>query len=762
MLLKEVWFYSVLCSVNFASSVLGNHAQVSFFSFISGATVKPTPEVFVRHEQLLRSDDSPFQRFPTPYQFNLLGVNVNELFISPNGALHYSIEQPCPAFNAFATSSCTFKNAYYNVIGGYLVDLNPSTSRNGSITSFIGLDSFTIQYTNIAYYDSFLDNDFRISVYRDSHIELSYDRLNMTSEFPSNGLWSSGLRGSLTNPYAYFDDKQRQTGSALWGMNVAGIYPDPSDVISGNQFNICPVSRQWCITPSVLSRVHAENFASNLLLTSQLLSCTALVEFGIIIVSGDEEAHSSSDQQWELLCDVIGNISISCNLTELLLTVSVDNMVLITPAWRIPNNESEFSALPVDGIPIRIVDALYNVTSGGDRNIAVGCANNANITACGGASSCAICDRNYSCFDLPCAKNTTDSASAIFTRPTCANDTCPIFNASSESTYYTDYEDQCCMLSEMDCSGQCGGPAVVALYTDGSVTCCPGYATVDCAGVCDGPAQRDACGTCQGTDSNAIGCFNTSDVVISTESDDNIFHPVYDALTKDGLRRQIRGKVKNKSPFRILVFFSEVLAAQAQAPEVFIPGGETPVEANETFSFAIDTSIELLYIGNMSSWTTKQINVRFKRSIYAEKVYDNLIPVYPATVNCSNVTDRSTCMRLPACIFCFTEMKMRILRGTAAESTGTPTAMEQAHGQGSEYGEAAAERRLFIEVVPQAVTDPGDNLGGVCGDGWSNQDCAVIAPHAFAFSAAVATTARSVLFVNAAAVALSILYLFCK
>jgi hypothetical protein len=58
--------------------------------------------------------------------------------------------------------------------------------------------------------------------------------------------------------------------------------------------------------------------------------------------------------------------------------------------------------------------------------------------------------------------------------------------------------------SDIDCSGVCGGPAVL----DDCQVCNGDNESKDCAGVCYGAAKIDLCGICQGDNKNNSFCSN--------------------------------------------------------------------------------------------------------------------------------------------------------------------------------------------------------------------------------------------------------------
>jgi hypothetical protein len=366
-----------------------------------------------------------------------------------------------------------------------------------------------------------------------------------------------------------------------------------------------------------------------------------------------------------------------------------------------------------------------------DQTSTVGCANNLGNSTCG-VESCALCSRNLTCLDLPCMEIgnavSVDSfgSSAVFDRTNC-NSTCSNAIQGLEN-YYIDASPapKCCREGKIDCSGYCGGPGVTALNYDDSVYCCADASKVDCAGVCEGTARRDACGTCKGTDTTGLGCFSTDQITVSTGYDDGALHPVFDVSvnTSAGLQRNGTFNMTNRSPFPISASLRKNSADDdKRAPDLTIPAPPVAIGVNATHTFEISASIEGLYWGNTTQqWATKSVVVQYFRPIYPSAVYKMNVEVYLGTVNCASVASSDTCIRLPACIYCLTSADMRILREEPTQIASSSSVQQ---------------RRLFMEMVPHGVSTAGDDdLLGVCGDGWTNADCANIAPDSFVSSAA--------------------------
>ena len=708
--------------------------QISYFGFISNQHAKNLSGETAIQLQIMETDDSPFVQLNLPFEFNFLGINVKEIFLNANGAVHYSYVQPCPPLNYFAVAQDTFNKTYYNVISGYLTDLDPSKSRDGLITYTVNQEAVTINFQNIPYYNSTLEQSFQIILYKDNHIEIDYQKIIKSEILPQENFWASGLRGGNMNDYVYFTPEQVNFALAEWGTTVPGISPRQDEVKSGNKFTICPVAREWCVTPSSLIHNGTHIVVSTLNMSTVLLSCATTVEYGVILYN-----HTLSYTIASVPCRIDGNsTTLYCSIPALPYA-STSGGVFVQPAWR-NITTSLFTPLPVE--PMQL-----NVTGSDSQHGVAACANNPASDQYCGAASCGICNGNYSCLHLPCV-NTTDTmevtntaTSGIYERVTCMNNTCPVY--ASNDMYYIDYTTAavCCQLSEMDCAGKCSGTAAVARDHSGAVYCCEDVSKIDCRGVCEGTAQRDICGVCEGNDFNGLTCFDTSDIIVATGAADGGLYPIYDVTTNTstGLVRTVAVNITNKSKFQITASMIEISPNIANAPVINVPTSIYIIPINTTTSIKITTSIESLYTGSMPIWMTKTLQLRYYRDIYPSLLYMTSIPIYLSSMQCSEVRNMDTCMRLPGCIYCFTSSKMRILRENN-NSISSNSSNSNSNGDttlllNTSSNSQLRMRQLFIEVIPETLSDEGQSLLGVCGDGWTNQDCAVIAPEAFVSAA---------------------------
>jgi hypothetical protein len=196
---------------------------------------------------VLKEDDSPFEPVDLPRPFLFNGRYVSTIFLSPYGALHYSKEQPCYPDNNFLSYTADFNNAYYDLIGGILTDLNPSVCLSTTnLTLRDDQHAFTVTYNQFCYYGYLIPISFSISLFDDDdHVEINYFQvIRIANRLPIPNLWLSGLRPPKNYAkYIVFDDNQLSTYPEKWSTAIPGVYPaDPSYLTSGYSFVACPIS----------------------------------------------------------------------------------------------------------------------------------------------------------------------------------------------------------------------------------------------------------------------------------------------------------------------------------------------------------------------------------------------------------------------------------------------------------------------------------------------------------------------------------------
>ena len=141
----------------------------------------------------VKSDDSPFSRVKLPWAFNFFGNVIYNIFVSPNGAIHQTYDQPCPCA-CFGDASCP----YYGIIAGCLLDLYPPAALiPASITSYTTGSMVSIIFTSVPLFKSNTTVSFRMSLFNDSRIVIDYDKVNITRL----GKWITGVRPPENNAH---------------------------------------------------------------------------------------------------------------------------------------------------------------------------------------------------------------------------------------------------------------------------------------------------------------------------------------------------------------------------------------------------------------------------------------------------------------------------------------------------------------------------------------------------------------------------------
>ncbi|KAJ1431687.1 hypothetical protein B484DRAFT_39744 [Ochromonadaceae sp. CCMP2298] len=706
--------------------VLANSGDtnVLYFSYMGAnetddmSTVTQPP---VLYPQLLSTDDSPYSRVDLPFPFALLGRLVNTLFVSPNGGLHLSINQPCAPNNNFATgpdlTQCNFNTAYYSSFG-WFTDLNPSASPQANITSYFGDNFLTLRFTQIRFFDSSNSCSFRITVFRDHHISIAYDHLPpllgneayLSPPYYSTGLRSGDPLGDAD--FASFNAAQKAIGNNVWsggvGGTVEGVYPSSlQEVRSGRQFNICPASGAWCLQPAVLGMNQTESESlgtlgagGNVSLSALMLGCVGGVQFGVLLTpSWEVDSVAVSGNTSALVCGAIDagagagadtGVRLGCDAAALRALLSpylspsyAQNTisVRIWPAWRLlnwdtlePNSLLGFEAIETSlYLNLMAVASLeMYANSSGEEALSGQCSSTDSDDS--GDSGCAVCAGNYTSFAPPCRANSSSSTSTVtsdlFIRLDC-NSSCPstysestyISTYSAQSTYYTGIEG-CCALSQQDCMGTCQGSAIPALNKYGSTICC---STIpDCTGLCGGLASPDLCGVCGGSDTTGATCFNSTGFTVTTPwttpALQPALYPQFD-LGNSSLLVSMPITLSNRTPFLLRVHVVEEGSLAFTAPELNFSTADMLLQPNTSHILQVRASIKTLFKGITTEWEVKKLGVVYRREVDEEQVSVSLsVPVYSSSGNCSVVQDRDRCVRLPGCVYCF-ESKMRILRG---------------------------------------------------------------------------------------------------
>lgn len=360
MVAKSLWLYYLTFSRSLLSPI-----------------VDPPSKTIILND-VLKSDDSPFSPLPLSSNFNFAGKDTSIVYVSPNGAIHYSKEQPCYPYSSFgSTGICDFNSTYYGVIGGYLTDLDPSGSSDANITADYYQDRVKLNYEKVEYFDSNLQNTFSISLHSDDHITLEYLSImkNATLNLPFGKSWMSGLRPHF-NGSVYFDASAKANGLYEWHTKINGFYPSSKSIVStGNAFVLCPVTLSWSLRNGTRSLTELQASITSgsgvsLQLVTAKLSCVNDIDYGILL----SYTMNGASSVWEANCtssffSTVSTVNdgyglLSCpissdfvNSLSAYLAGFTSKLVNITVQWRsIDNDIRAWQSIPLSS-------TSFNITS---------------------------------------------------------------------------------------------------------------------------------------------------------------------------------------------------------------------------------------------------------------------------------------------------------------------------------------------------------------------------------------------------------------
>lgn len=696
---------------------------------------------------IMQSDDSPFVQIDLSWPFNYFGRNYYNAYVSPNGAIHMSIQQPCPTTANFGDLyTCGFNTSYYGLIGGYLTDLNPSQVKSGAgnITYFKQSDSVTVYFRNIPNYGMTLNHTFAISIFKDGHVDISYIHIHAPTSMTGMVPWLTGLRAPQYYSNVNYTNSQLQTGITQWSTTVPGIYPRKSSVVDGQVFTACPISTLWCAQPSKISLNNTVSSGyMNVTFTPLSLSCQSYIEFAIYIDSLPAAAYLFNSSSMLSICNSpmsSGNTTtITCNLNQLLSSRSAGPHKAYF-AWRVDGSTTNFEPL-LEVNPVTITTYYSPSSSPTTSPSPTVCSLNENVNLCSitNTSSCSVCNGQLGCLNLPCSKTSTSTttSSSIYTAPSC-NGTCE--STTSSIDYYEDHIKKiCCPLDSVDCLGFCYGSAKPGYTSSGSLTCCT--TKVDCLGVCDGKAQRDACGVCQGSDKTGKTCHTYVD--IDTFTSPNSLYPVIDIGNLQYNISTINITNTNSTPIYVSLSLSNKGETAANVgiayigPDVDYPRDKVTIPGFSSWSVAINTSFASIMSGRKAAWDVKTLTVTYSRPSVSDVEFNYAIDIFPAVKQCSIAT-RSQCLRLPGCIYCLDYPGIRVLRQAGDEQDEASSFVGGGIQSESRYigspfqGEDGGmieniniqDRELYTNIMPDQVGVKTYSFSlGYCTNGWLSDVC---------------------------------------
>lgn len=657
---------------------------------------------------LMKSDDSPFEEFILPFSFPYFGSDIHRIYVSPNGAIHTDLNQPCPMCNCFGDArDCSMSSSYYrysndneyvdvgyaNVIGGILYDLLPANSTTyGNISATYSNTAVTIVYDKIKVYGSAVEYTFDITLINDGSIVINYGTI-ATSNYPLSGFWSTGMRGPRSTkktsdnfvfPYANLTQSQINL-KTIWNTKFYGLYPNTT-IVGGKYFIICPMSMTWTATTVNIDSTNYDNINFKPI----LLGCSSIFALGNLTIgiyldtnpSVVETCTYNSTNKW-----------FNCKLSPVLINPTTTTYD-VRFKWKENTHSPSWSNMNANPI-------IFNY--GSTLNSSICAINDYTTSSC---NACSIHDsNNFTCFNLPC------SQTELFSQPDC-NGGCWTNTTPDYNYYLPDIFDSCCAVSDIDCSGTCFGTQSTGygkLTQDVSSMTVAKCCEADCTGVCGGTVVRDACGVCGGTDNLGKTC--STFVSINTGHTSNNIYANMSALTSDKpLVTYVN--ITNGNATSIKVKFQITGSSSFLGPEISVVKSTTTVAGNSSMLFTVNTSLNSMINGDINNWEVKKLYIKYSRPLFSDYEYSYSVKVYPTTENCSAVTNRNTCMRLPGCIFCYSYPAIRVL-----EEVDSPT---------FDNDNSGLWRRLFTNIMAEQAGVRTYSLSvGSCTDGWNTDDCPV-------------------------------------
>jgi hypothetical protein len=614
---------------------------------------------------------------------------------------------------------------------GYLTDLNPKESNNGSISySFSNnKDSIIIKYKNIIFFggDESNSNTFSITLSKDGSIYISYNKIYLNRMVEMNHKEISGMRiPDISNNFSimntYITKEQIDIGLFDWNTNVYGVYPMKSQVINGSSFISCPVSTTWCLHPSYIDINLIYHNDVNITLTPLSMSCTSSIEYSIYILPNNETENIDFPNkilypnQKNSTCIYIKNgKSINCEINSLTTNITIgEKQVWIY--WKYIN-DTNYNLLEIDPIIMNFYNSsISNPLLNSDIQV---CATNEVINyTSSNCDNCTICNLELNCLELDCLNS---SFPILYEYKNC-DGLCPSSTIPKSNYYYIESEvfnATCCGENEFDCLGLCNGENYITYENNNfdSEVCC-NKNNIDCLGICNGITPRDVCGICNGTLTDGYEC-NSS---VSFNNFPNDFYPI---VNSDKLWNITELVITNESNETNITISLSILGRSSNAPDILVNemshvGVESEIKPNSSMSFMINTSLESLYYGSKSVWEVKEIRIRYSRSLIFDFQYVYSIYIHPSMTNCSYITNKESCVRVPSCIFCFNYNGIRILQEINEEEN------EINYQNFQELEEKS--RSLYTVILPNQLSPLLVNTfdEGLCIDGYLSNDCSLI------------------------------------
>lgn len=645
------------------------------------------------------ADDAPFEQIDLPFSFPFFGEDIVRIYASPNGALHLDKYAPCG--QSFASGDCDLED-YTGTVGLLVTDFDFSSSDLSNVTVFTNDTEVHITYDTAFEYGEDPATtarvfDFSASLFADGSVVLRYSTVPTMDEVYS---WFAGIR-----PEVPYEDKfvitseQRSYARTSWFTETLGVYPQRSDVDDGRETVFCPISTTWCLTPSV---VYNESWPEEFSFTPLSMSCLSDIEIGYYTTEG-----SIADATPCILDESEGYPVFKCS-NQSVSTPLLAGTLSLNLVWRPATGEGEFQALPFDSFDVVVVSG-----GAGNSNLYINAdVNNCTVNtgACGGL--CDLCAHDLECLELPCVvEKISFDNSPLLVPDLYSNYTC---DGTCAPVYDEDANNVCCNNEFIDCAGICNGTAVPGLDSAGGdkyVCCLSGL--VDCFGRCDGEGTFDTCGICRlpGDEGPLCDTYFTVD----TGFDDGIIYEFYSTASSVAYNT-FNLTFYNSNTTDVVFSMALYHSDEDYSPTVLLPEEDIIVPGNSSIIIPVRSSITDLLSGNKTLWEAKTIRVLFGRPELFSYLITLDVKLYPDTLKCSAITDRSTCVSLPGCMHCYSNPGYRVLY----------TLDEACQGNESGINETNRCRRdLFSNVIPSStnadIGDPTQN--GLCLNGWRTTDC---------------------------------------
>jgi hypothetical protein len=658
---------------------------VGFVTWTTDQPYSPTVLDYTLLDVVSTCDDTPQEQIILPFLFPFFGAAQQYAWVNANGAVFFTPVPPCGAFfGDSGTSGCSLDTSYKNGILGYATDLCPACATGASVSYGVTTDGncLVVLFDSVPQFGSSEPLEtFRMTFCEDGHIAISWDDVSGQSFFVSHVIVAA-VRGPDSTPYAFLTDEQLQSKTA-WSTPIDGLYPNHTDMVATATFRVCPVTREWCLEPDQTLTAGSDAGPVGVHLSTFDISCLELVQYGCRFEG------STVPDPVVVPATTVNRTVIVCEVPDELRAAPTELEI-----WPVAISPTA-AELSANHLALQVVDAEGTGTCVAEPATEPTC------------DSCALCDADYGCFGLQCAQNSSN----VFQRQDCAS--------SCDNEYYIDVSSTCCVVSEMDCFGKCGGSGTRALTknSNSSYICCLSE-QLDCAGVCNGDAKYDVCGICSGG-TTGIEPDKTGETCIpDVELNVTELTLVADAAEPQAwVVANIEVNNNNSVPVK---WRARVSPVNNDAPIVVVrrvPDAEL-IPAGSTALVQVNVSMANLFSQATFTWEVKNVIVGF--TIEEGTVFiDTTIPVYVSATGCEHIAIHDTCAAAPGCIACLTYNTPRSLRAIDDVDDSENV------GEDDEVAPPSPpqRRRAFNQMIPDKLGLATNKIGSYCRDGTTAVAC---------------------------------------